>query len=64
MKLEKETIIANFYEFLIDDKLLSSSSQPKLYSYKVSLHPKVDKDKFFKIRQSLIDNPQLTQLLG
>jgi hypothetical protein len=48
--VERSTLVTNFYEFLLQ------KPQPKLYQYKVTTMPKVDKDKFAKIRWQLIAN--------
>ena len=48
--MERSTLVTNFYEFLMQ------KPQPKLYQYKVTTMPKVDKDKFAKIRWQLIAN--------
>ena len=49
--VERSTLVTNFYEFLLQ------KPQPKLYQYKVTTMPKVDKDKFAKIRWLLISSP-------
>ena len=51
--MERSTLVTNFYEFLLQ------KPQPKLYQYKVTTTPKVDKEKFAKIRWLLIaDSPE------
>ncbi|CDW86755.1 macronuclear development protein 1 [Stylonychia lemnae] len=57
---DKQTLIANFYEFLLEGKSPTNKTHKYcLYQYKLTTVPKIDRDKFLKIRHLLIQPNKL-----
>ena len=52
---ERQSVVTNAYEFLLDGKsAMKQHVKYVLYQYKVTTVPKIDKDKFVKIREQLL----------